>query len=31
MHLGARVILACRDVEKAKQAVECIKNKPFPR
>ncbi|XP_025263373.1 retinol dehydrogenase 11 [Camponotus floridanus] len=27
---GARVILACRNVEKAKQAVEYIKNQPFP-
>ncbi|KAM0726100.1 Retinol dehydrogenase 11 [Formica fusca] len=27
---GARVILACRNVEKAKNAVEDIKNNPFP-
>lgn len=31
LNLGAKVILACRNVEKAKLALEDIKNNPFPR
>ena len=31
MHLGARVILACRSMEKANKAVEDIKNNPSSR
>jgi len=29
--LGAKVILACRNVEKANDAIEDIKRNPFPR